>query len=931
MQVSGNPLRKLTRKKSGTGLLFLFVVLLWTAIGGDRGHAFEMDRRPPVIPPSLQTVVENVLDSKPNDLFVVLHNGLTVLIRRQSDRDVVSSQVFVRAGSLYEGQSLTAGLSHYLEHIVSGGTTRSFSEAEARERLQRLGGATNAYTSYERTAYYINTSSAHWKDALDLLLSYVTECELDPQEVKREQSVIQQEFKMGENDPQRELWKLFMKTAYRVHPIRHPVIGYEEVFVRQTREDLLRYYAQQYQPQNMVVAVVGKVDPFEVLHFIAEKTRSVTRKAYEPEVLPLEPPQLGSRWAEMEQPLARLTEVIVGFPSVSLNHQDLYALDVLSILLGEGRTSRLYQRLKDQENKVLSVNTGNWTPAFADGQFMISLSLPSENWPGVLNDIREEIETFKKNPVSPEELEKAKKKVIAQHVFGMATASAIASSLASSYIDTGDPYFEDAYTEGILKVGPERVLQVAQRYLDMERMNVAVIRPVENTDNASSQTPASDETAKTTRTTSVDYHQLPNGLKTLLKRDDSLPLVTIQLYGLGGLLLEDSQKPGISAFTASLLTAGTQKRSKLEIAQAIESVGGAISGSSGNNTYNVSIKILKDDLDLALDILSDVVLNARFPEEEIEKKRQEILLAIQRQDEDWEGEIMRIFRENYFEHHSYGHNILGTNESVKSFSRSDIVHFFHRMVQPGHSVLAVYGDIDPTSVQKKIQQKFEAWKGEPVKLSEVKEQIPDLQTDRKVEKKNEKTSAALFIGTNGLALNDQERPVLDVIDALISGINYPSGRLHEALRGGNADLVYVIHAFPFYGVGTGYFGILTQTTMGNVEKVREIIIQNLARLKDEPVSQEELQSAIDMVITMHHLNLETLDAQGQSTAVNEILGLGWDYDQRYPELLRSVQAGDIQKLAQKLFAHTLLVRTLPEKPVEALIPPSVSKEHIHVN
>ena len=118
---------------------------------------------------------------------------------------------------------------------------------------------------------------------------------------------------------------------------------------------------------------------------------------------------------------------MLGFPSVTLYSKDLYALDVLAILLGDGQTSRLYYRLKDKENKVLSVSASNWTPSFVHGQFMISLTLDPQNWPKILDPIEEEINRLKKDLVAPEELEKAKKLVLAQHIFGKETVSALAS------------------------------------------------------------------------------------------------------------------------------------------------------------------------------------------------------------------------------------------------------------------------------------------------------------------------------------------------------------------------------------------------------------------------------------------------------------------------------------------------------------------------
>jgi zinc protease len=194
-----------------------------------------------------------------------------------------------------------------------------------------------------------------------------------------------------------------------------------------------------------------------------------------------------------------------------------------------------------------------------------------------------------------------------------------------------------------------------------------------------------------------------------------------------------------------------------------------------------------------------------------------------------------------------------------------------------------------------------------------------------VEIRNDKTSAALFVGTAGLTIDAPERPALDVLDAVLSGIGYPSGRLQQALRGGDEDLVYVVHGFPFYGVKGGYFGVITQTTMAHLSKVQEIVLNNLDRMQHELVPEEEIEIARDLVVTMHQLHMESLGAQAQSAAVNEALGLGWNYDERYPALVQAVRAEDVQRLAQRLFAERLLVRTIPEKPVETIIPKDAPK------
>ncbi len=872
------------------------------------------------LPDRLQAAVDRVLPSKPGDLFVVLKNGMTLLIRETPDRDVVSAQIFVRTGSMYEGEALGAGLSHYLEHVVAGGSTRSFSEEEARVRLEKLGGASNAYTSHDRTVYYIDTGSGHWRQALDLLLSYVSECRFEESEVKREKAVIQQEFKLGENNSRRRLWQLFLQTAYQVHPVRYPVIGYENIFVQQTRKDLLDYYLDHYRPQNIVVAVAGKVKATAVAAYVAERTRSFHRGHLSDPVLPAEPRQINGRWAETTLPFARLTQAIVSFPSVALTDPDLYPLDVLAILLGEGRTSRLYQRLKDQENRVLSVSAYNWTPSYVRGQFIISMTLAPHQWPGIIALVKEEIQRFKDRGATREELEKAKKKVIAEHIFGQETASEMASSLGSSYLDTGDPYFDETYVKGIRAVSLDAVERVARQYLNPMIMNVAAVQPESRAGSKVEPTAQTPPAAAPQAEAKVKMIALDNKLRVLLKEDHALPLVTIQLYGTGGLLLEPADQPGIAAFTSALLTAGTKSRTKQQIASAIEDVGGSITSGSGNNTYYLSIDVLKEDLDMALDILADLVLHSQFPEREIEKRRRETLLAIQSRDENWQSEVMRLFKHAYFKNHPYRHDLLGTSKSVASFTRTDIVRCYHRMVRPQHSVLAVFGDIDAAATGARIKKLLSGWQPGQSVLPAWPDETHNLDSDRLREKKNRKVSAALFIGTNGMSLDDPMRPALDVLDALLSGIGYPSGRLQKALRGGRADLVYLVHAFPFYGVKGGYFGVISQTTLANLDKVQQIVLRNLRDLKDHPVSGAELATAKDMVLTMHLLSLESLNTQARDAALNEVLGLGWDYDRRYASLIEKVSTDDVRQVARRLFDHTLVVRTIPLHPVEVLKP-----------
>ena len=494
----------------------------------------------------------------------------------------------------------------------------------------------------------------------------------------------------------------------------------------------------------------------------------------------------------------------------------------------------------------------------------------------------------------------------------------MASSLTSSFADTGDPYFDSRYVERIKTVTREEIRRVAQTYLRREKSTVSILSPEPKLAQAAVAT--SPEVAGI-----IEKHTLDNGMIVLLKRNPSVPIVNFQMFGLGGQRFEPERLRGVSLFTMELLTKGTRTRSKREIAETIEQLGGALDSGAGRNTYYLSLSVLKEDSSKGLELLADVLQNPTFPEKEIHKQRQDILLAIRRLDENWQNEVERLFRKNYYKQHPYQNDLLGTEQVVQQIDRDDIERFYGQTVMPNNAVLAVFGDIDPDQMLAKIKSLFRKWQPGTMAKPVIQNASAPLTGDGQVEKNTEKVSAAIFVGTNGMTITDPDRPTLDVIDAALSGIGYPGGWLHEALRGGNRSLVYVIHAFPSSGIDGGHFGVITQTTMSNYQKVVDIILEKMARIQLKPLELEELEVAKNMCITAREMSLESNGAQARSAAINELLGLGYDYDYRYPELIRKVSEDDVLRVARRLFRHHLLASTIPEKPVEAIIPPEKQK------
>lgn len=852
--------------------------------------------------------IERILPSRESDLFVVLKNGLTILIRESRSSDCVGCQVMVRTGSIYEGEKTGAGLSHYLEHVVSGGTTSKRTEAEIKQAVQAMGGASNAYTSYDRTAYFINTTKEHYKDALSVLIETVTDCQFNETEYMREKPVILQEFQLGENDPQRVLWYLFMKTAYLRHPVRVPVIGERDVFLQMNKDDLEAYYSRWYTPANLVVTVVGDVDKEDALVELLSLAGSLKETTCPPSFLGDEPGQLFERRVEKSFPIAKVTRVKMGFRTVPLCDPDLYPLDVLAVILGDGRTSALYRAVKDEKELVLSIDASSWTPGFAAGQFLVSMSLDQKDVDPAIDAVWEVLDRIRKRGVDDAALERARKKVAAAHVFAGQSAASQMRRLASDWITAGDPYFSDRYVERINAVTAEDCRDAARKYFRKDALTIAVLTPASDA--------VSEERADVSLAGEKKYgvieKRLSNQMTLLLKRNPAVPIVTFYFMSKGGLRFEPADMPGISRFMASLLTKGTRTRTKDEIACEIEDVGGSISSGSGRNAVSVSVSVLKEDFDRALELLADVVMHPVFPEDEIEKQRKDTLAEIERIDEAWVAEIQRLFRRHYYAKHPYRNDSLGTADAIKGIDREKIMEFYQGIIMPNNAVLGVYGDIDPKDAARKVEDVFSDF--QPQRMSEpvIEMETENIAEDRLITKTNQKTSAAIFVGYNGLTLYDKERPAADVIDAVLSGIGYPSGWLHDALRGGEQSLVYYVHAYPSYGIDAGYFGAIAQTTPANYDTVLAAIKEKFKLIQEQTIDEETLRRAKSMCITMHEMSLETNGAQARRDVANQLVGLGHDYDQHYAEMIRNVTASDVQRVAKRLFGHALTVTTKPE-------------------
>lgn len=833
----------------------------------------------------------------------ICDNGLVILTQEDHAAPVAHVRVYVLTGSMNEGQHLGQGISHVLEHLVAGGSTTTRTEKETQAILESMGNQMNAYTTKDHTAYFITAPSDRIETAVDLLADWLLHAAIRKNEFKREMGVVTREIEKGLSEPERVHNNALFQAVFRVHPVRHPTIGYLDAFKRLTRQDVINYYRTHYVPNNMVAVAVGDFDPVAVADRIEKAFADAPRRELPQEVFPMEPRQMGRRQRKTGMDISA-AYVSIAYRTVPLDHPDLYPLDVLSYILSNGESSRLVRRLRDELGLVTSVSSYSYTPPWDGGLFSIDLELRPENVHAATEAVQAELNRIVDTLVDPAELETAKRKKQSDLVFGSQTVEARAASIGSGYLSTGNPDFDTLYVRRIQDVTAQQVQDAARRYFTPENQTVVLTLPRA----LAAQEPQTSTAAAAALRPSL--HRLPNGLRVLHLHNPSLPMVHVTAVMKAGVSYETDAQAGITNLTGRMLPRGAGPWSAQEIARFFDSIGGTCAPTSGYNSLGLSMNILAQDFEAALPYFTAQVTQPTFPDDELEIIRRQVLAELDRLDDDWTTEAMRLFRSAFFAGSPYRNVPLGRPESVRSLTREQLVGYHRAVARPDNTVLAVFGDLPWERVLPAVVTAFSAWQGDETGQPLVLPSVQAATGTQRVQKKTEKQLAAIYMGYPGLRVHDtRDRDVMTVIDAALSGIYYPGGRLHSELRG--RQLVYVVHAFQAPGLLPGFFGIYAGTQPDKAEEVVDRIQRQVQRLIDEPLPERELRQAIDMAVAADALSNQTNAELAQRAAFNELFGLGYRYDDNYADRIRSVTSQEVQAVAARYLREPTIAVTSP--------------------
>ena len=610
-------------------------------------------------------------------------NGLTVLIKEDKSHPVVSLQYWVGTGSMNEGHWQGSGLSHLLEHLVFKGTAH-FSGQELARKVQERGGHWNAYTSVNRTVYYIDGPAESWQIFLNLLTELVFFPTFPEDEMEREKEVVRREMAMYADDPDSVAYQLLMQTLYLKHPCRWPVLGERAAFDCLTRQDVLDYHASRYVPNNVVLSIAGDVDAAEILSHLELLVEDLKSRPLNREPIPHEPHQFGSRRVRKEFAVP-YSKLHLAWRLPCSAHPDTPALSALSSILGGGRSARFYEKFHDRLGLVYSIEVHSNQSETDEGAFTISMDVDRAQRDKVRDLVLQELRNLAEEDFT-EDLKRVCKQTRVSRLRRRSSASGVASEMGADWFGSRNLNLSSEWQEAIERVTTEDLHRVCSTWLSSPNVTEVSLDPPGS--NA-----GDEEMASASAGTSLSEHVLGNGMKVVIREDHRLPLAYACMAFKAGCRAENEHDAGVTDLMAECLLKGTSTRSAADIARFLEDIGGAVNTSTGNNSLSVGCQVLAEDLDAGLELMADVVMNPSFPEDAFLREKESFVADAEEDMEDPLSVAFRQERKVAYGHVSYGNSPSGTPESLSSLTVQDIKKQYERIICASNAVICISGDV----------------------------------------------------------------------------------------------------------------------------------------------------------------------------------------------------------------------------------------------
>ena len=819
----------------------------------------------------------------------VLDNGLTVYIKEIHKTPVVTIDIWVRTGVINETYNIN-GVSHFLEHMIFKGTEK-LKPGEADRIIDSLGGVNNAATSFDFTHFYVKIGKNNWKKGFEVLAELLMHAKIDPEEFKREKIVVQEEYRRKQDNPANFIQTIaFHKSFKNKYPYAWEILGEPEVFAKLSRDEMYNYYKKYYRPNNMAVFIFGDIEEKDVLKTVKKIMGDFSGKA----------PTYTKKQRKIEYNKGlyeyyfkdmKDAYMVLTFPAPSVFDEDFPAMDVLTTLLGEGRSSKLNQIIKEKMQLAYSISAG-YSTLYAPGVFEIYASFNPEYKDELREEVLKIVKDIQSGNISNEEIEKSKNMIITSLEYMEDSTSSQTSYYGYYYALTGDINIAQKYPELIKKVSKTDVIKVAKKYLDINTVNTFFVFSKEYESKFKPKIEVVDE-YKNVRKYSVD------NVPFIVKNVPDSKILAINIFFPFGTNVEPDDKKGLLTLLGNLITRGTKTRNSQEIAEEIESLGASFSFKPGYDLSVIKLSCLKKDFYKFQKIVWDILKNATFPEEEFKKQKNLLLKSIELKENDRfqyaeEKALKLLFKGTYYEYPD-----MGTKKTVKNITRDDVVKFYKKYFGYNNMTFVIVGNVDEKFLKDMSEKIAFLRKGEKPKIPEFKYVLPQKKRFEIIKKDIEQSNIIVAYPTYPIT-NRKKMASFRVLCNILGG--GMSSLFFRELRDINS-LAYAVGAIPYnkkyMGAFIVYIGTQNKRAQESIDGINKII----QRIKEKGITKKQLEKSINNLIGVFELAHETSSNQAYYLGLYEMYGLGYKYDFILPDDLKKVTLNDVQEVAKEIFSR----------------------------
>jgi zinc protease len=801
-----------------------------------------------------------------------LPNGLTVLVRRDSSAPVVAIVTYVKAGYFDETDDVV-GIAHVLEHMFFKGTpTRGVGQIAKETKL--AGGYLNAHTIYDHTSYYAVVPASGFLDGLAVQADAYANSLLDERELAKELEVIIQEAKRKLDNPPALATETLYELLHDRHRMRRWRIGREEGLRRLTREQLAGFYRNFYRPSNTILSIVGDVDVDQTLAQVERLYGSLTGDGVTRSIGLCEDTEPGFRYREMSGDVAE-TQLVLGWRTVRAGVPDSALLDLAATTLGSGRASRLYRAVRER-GLAASVSAYDYGTSEV-GVFVVHAETQPENTVAAARAIWQQLGELRALGPSQQELERARRLYEARWVRRFETMEGQANYLAE-WEALGNWRLGDEYLEQIMSATSRDVRDAIRRHLDTEQASIVVYRPQSAPEVAPSaadlrqqlglgaaplepdvpvparQPPIVSTTpARERDEEGVVVYRTPNGVPILVRRKPGAALASVGVLLAGGACHEPADEAGLTTLMARTATKGTATRTAAQLAEEAELLGGSISASVASESFGWSISVPNARAAAAAELLADVVLRPAFPEDAFENERTVALADARMLRDDMYRFPLRLLVEKAWAGHPYGQPASGNEATLRNIGIGRTIEWHTHRVMQAPATIAIVGDVDPDEAAAMLATEFAELQWEDPEI--VSAPAWPARAERS-EAAREKAQTALAIGFPGPSRGDDDRYVAAIISSVASGLG---GRFFDELRD-RQSLAYTVNLFGVDRRAAGMFVSYIATGPEKEEVARAGLLNEFAKLREAPVTADELRRAQRYAIGTHAIRQESSSA-----------------------------------------------------------------------